>query len=76
MSYAVEKEVSVDSWAMSRRKFLKKSAIAGGAVTLEGLAPVRMANPQAASAQTPAVTPSNDKVKLSSPTDGEVLQTA
>jgi len=57
-------------------QFLKKSAIAGGAVTLEGLAPVRMANPQAASAQTPAVTPSNDKVKLSSPTDGEVLQTA
>ena len=59
---------------MSRRKFLKKSAVAGGAATLGGLVPASVANLQSASPQVAAAEPSSDQVKMSSPANGEVLQ--
>jgi hypothetical protein len=54
---------------LSRRKFLKGSAIAGGVATLGGLVPVGRADAPIALSEA-----SDEKVKMSSPANGQVLE--
>jgi hypothetical protein len=60
--------------ARARRNFLKKSAIAGGAATLGRLVPVGVTNLPIAFSEVEAVQPSDDRAKMSCPTNGGVLK--
>jgi Trehalase len=58
---------------LSRRRFLKTSAIAGGAARLVGLVPVGYGDLPVAFSQAAAVQPPDDKVQMTSPANGDVL---
>jgi hypothetical protein len=59
---------------LSRRGFLKSSAIAGGAATIGGLAETVFTDMPVAIAQTATAQASNDRITMNSPADGELLK--
>jgi hypothetical protein len=52
---------------ISRRKFLKKGAVAGGTAMLGGWVPANGTNLASASHPVPGLGPSNDRMKITSP---------